>query len=369
MRLKRWPAMIVLLAAAAISTDRTIAQESDPLPSVVVTTVAPRDVTPQFSYVGRIEAMDRVDMRARVEGILEARNFREGSEVEAGQLLFALEKDRYEVIVQQRQADLAGAKATLVNAEADLARKQELVERGTVSTASLDESRALAGAAHAQVLNAEAALRAAELDLSYTDIYSPIDGKIGRARYSLGNLVGTGSEPLATITSVDPVFVTFGVSEKQLIEARRRGIDIENPPVAPSLVLSDGSDYEYPGAFDFLSPDVSQSTDTITVRAVFPNPDRVLWPGQFVTVIVKQKVPESALVIPQAAMQEDQQGYFVLVVNRTDEVEVRRVVAGQKIDSDWVIGENLSVGERVIVQGLQKVQPDMIVNPVTMDSE
>ena len=347
----------------ANSITPTLAQDAPP-PSVVVAAVTARDVTPQFRYVGRIEAIDRVEIRARVEGVIESRNFQEGAEVKEGDLLFFLERESYEVVVKQRQADLAGARATEAAANAELARKQELVERQSVSAASLDEARAAAGLAKAQVMAAEAALQAAELDLSYTGIYSPIDGKIGRARYSIGNLVGATSDPLATVTSVDSVYVTFGITEKQLLDARRRGIDIENPPVAPSLLLSDGTAYEQPGQFDFLSPDVSQSTDTITVRAVFPNPDRILWPGQFASVIVKRKEPVSALMIPQAAVQNDAEGYFVLVVNRSDKVEVRRIEVGAQSGTDWIVEGGLVDAERVIVQGLQKVRPDMVVTVI-----
>jgi membrane fusion protein (multidrug efflux system) len=170
------------------------------------------------------------------------------------------------------------------------------------------------------------------------------------------------------VTSVDPIYVTIAISEKRMIDARRQGIDIENPPVAPHLTLSDGSRYEHDGGFDFLDTEVNQSTDTITARAVFPNPDEVLVPGQFVTVVVRQKVTETALVVPQIAVQEDQQGRYALVVNQADEVEVRRITVGDQIDGIWVVEDGLAEGERVIVQGLQKVRPAMTVNPVTEGS-
>ena len=327
-----------------------------------------RDVTPSFSFVGRVEAVDRVELRARVQGYIEKRHFQEGREVKAGDLLFTLEKAPYQVVVDQRKADLAGADATLKEAEAELKRNQDLVGRGVLSEAELDTAEADATTANANVLQAKAALRAAELDLSYTEIKSPIDGRIGSARYSVGNLVGTDSEPLATVTSIDPINVTIAVSEKRLIDTRRQGIDLENPPVAPHLTLSDGSRYEHDGDFDFLGTEVNQSTDTVEARAVFPNPEKLLLPGQFVNVVVRQKATETALVVPQIAVQEDQQGRFALVVNQADAVEVRRITVGDQIDGVWVIEDGLAEGERVIVQGLQKVRPDMTVNPVTEGS-
>jgi len=351
-------AVTVLFATAAP------AQEASDAPSVVVTEAERRDVTPNFSYVGRIEAFETVELIARVEGFLEQRNFREGGDVKKGDVLFLIEQAPYEIAVAQRKADLAGAHATLTNAEEDFARKETLVKRKTVSEAALDEARAALGTSRASVQQAEAALRRAELDLAYTAVVSPIDGKISRATYSVGSLVGPNSGSLATVTSIDPVYATIAVTEKDLIQARRQGIDLDNPRVAPSLLLSDGSAYEYAGEFDYLDPSVNQATDTMLARAIFPNPERLLVPGQFVTVIVRQKQPVSAVVIPQAAVQEDQQGYFVLIVDRSNQVEIRRITMGEQIGTDWIVSDGLVDGERVVVQGLQKIRPDMVVNPV-----
>lgn len=336
----------------------------DALPSVVVQAIEEKDVTPEFRYVGRIAAVDKVDIRARVSGILEKRNFVEGRIVEKGQVLFEIEKAPYQVVVDQRKAELASAKARLVAAEADFKRKSSLQGRNVVSEASLDESRAAKLTAEADVLKSQAALRAAELDLGYTEIVSPISGKISTANYSVGNLVSTSSEPLTTITSVDPIYVTIGVSEKQMIDARKRGIDLKNPPVAPFLRLSDGTNYDQPGAFNYLSPDVNQSTDTITARAQFPNPKGVLLPGQFVTVVIRPKQTERSIVVPQIAVQRDSEGYFVLVVDRENKVEVRRITATRQVETDWVVSDGLVTGERVIVDGIQKVRPTMVVKPV-----
>lgn len=350
------------------STGISFAQEQGAVPSVIVAPIQSRDITPSFSFVGRVEAVDRVDLRARVQGYIEQRHFLEGGEVKAGDVLFTLEKAPYQVVVDQRKADLAGAEATLKEAKAELARKQDLVGRGVLSDAELDTAAANEATANAAVLQAEASLRQAELDLSYTEIRSPLDGRIGQARYSIGNLVDANSEALATVTSIDPIHIAIAISEKRLIDARRQGIDIENPPVAPHLTLSDGSRYDQDGRFDFLDTEVNQSTDTVLARAVFPNPDQLLLPGQFVNVVVRQKERVSAVVVPQIAVQEDQQGYFVLVVNQADQVEVRRLQVAGQVDSAWVVEDGLVEGEQVIVQGLQKVRSEMTVNPVAEGS-
>jgi membrane fusion protein (multidrug efflux system) len=333
-----------------------------------VAAVESQDITPSFRFVGRIEAVDRVDLRARVQGYLEQRKFQEGGEVKQGDLLFVLEKAPYQVVVDQRKADLAGAKATLKEASAERARKQDLVDRKVLPKAELDTAAANEATADASVLQAEAALRQAELDLNYTELRSPLDGRIGQSRYSVGSLVGADSEPLATVTRTDPIHVMIAISEKRLIDARREGIDLQNPPVAPHLTLSDGSRYDHDGRFDFLDTEVNQSTDTIQARAVFPNPDQLLIPGQFVDVVVRRKEAVTALVVPQIAVQEDQQGNFALVVNQADQVEIRRITIGDQVDSIWVVEDGLAEGERVIVQGLQKVRPEMTVNPVTEGS-
>ena len=351
-----------LLAAMAAGT--ATAQTASNAPSVVVAEAERRDVTPRFFYVGRVEAVETVELVARVEGFLERRDFREGGHVEKGELLFLIEPAPYRIAVEQREADLAGARATLKNAEEDFARKETLVERKTLARSALGEARAALGTARAAVQQAQAALRRARLDLSYTEVISPIAGQIGQAAYSVGAFVRPGDGALATVTSTDPIHVTIAVPEKDLIEARRQGIDLEDPPVAPSLTLSDGSAYEHAGEFDYLDPSVDRATDTLLARALFPNPEGVLLPGQFVTVIVRQKQPVSAVVIPQAAVQKDQRGHFVLVVDRADRAGIRRVVLDEATGTGWIVSEGLVEGERVVVQGLQKLRPDMVVNPV-----
>jgi membrane fusion protein, multidrug efflux system len=336
-----------------------------PPPSVVIDIVREKDVSRTGNFIGRVEAVSSVDIRARVKGILQARNFIDGQTVTKGRRLFVIESASYQVVVEQRRAELASARAKEINAAADFRRKKALRGRSVVSGAALDEAKAALASARADVLKSKAELQAAQLDLGYTTIASPLTGRISRATYSVGNLVGSDSDPLATVTSIDPIHVTIGVSEKDLIEARKRGINLQKPSFIPTIVLSDGSAYEGEGRFDYIAPTVDQATDTVAIRASFPNSKGVLLPGQFVTVLVHPKAKKRAISIPQTAIQQDRKGYFVLIIDREDKVVVRRVQTVRQSGSDWVIKSGLATGERVIVEGVQKVRPNMVVKPVS----
>lgn len=335
-----------------------------PLPAVTVQTVAETELTPSFRLVGRVEATARVDLTARVSGLLQERLFQEGRPVKKGDVLFNIERESYDIQVAQAKADLASARASLKNAQASLSRSQRLRKSNAIPKAELDSAVAARDQAKAQVMKAEALLRNAQLNLSYTTISSPIDGHIGKANLSIGNLVGPNTGALATVVSMDPIYVSLAVSEKLMIEARRQGIRLEAPPVAPSLTLADGSEYAHAGEFNFVSPEVDQNTDTITVRATFPNPDGVLLPGEFVSVSVKHKNPTPVIAIPQAAIQKDREGYFVLAVDRENQVSIRRVNVGEQNNGLWIVSTGLMVGDRIVTEGIQKARPGSTVNAV-----
>jgi membrane fusion protein (multidrug efflux system) len=353
-----WPLGLSSLAATAEAAEPP--KNAAPPPSVAVITTQLVDVTPTFGFNGRVVAEDKVEVRARVTGFLQKRNFEEGADVKAGELLFVIEKDQYQAIVEQRQAELASAEANRVNTQVALQRGQELVKNKNIPQAEVDQRRANDEMAAAKILEAQAALKQAEINLSYTDIYAPIDGRIGRASVSVGNLVSPDSGVLATIVSQNPIYVTFPVSQRQLLEYRREQSGGGHPPVV-RVGLPDGTLYPEPGSLNFLDVQVDRGTDTVTVRAALTNPDRVLVDGQFVSVQVEAGKPERRIAIPQAALQVDQAGPYVLVVDGDDKVEARRVKVGATEGTQAVIQDGLKEGERVIVEGIQKVRPGMVV--------
>ena len=354
--------LIATLMAALSFT--TVEANDKPLPSVMVHKVTTTDLTPTFKLVGRIEATERVNLLARVSGFLEERLFTEGRDIEAGQALFRIEKANYEIALKQAEADLASAKAGLKNAQTNLNRTLQLRKKKAVAQSQVDQAVADRDQAKAQVLKADAGLSKAELNLSYTEIRSPFSGRIGKAEYSVGDLISPESGKLATVVKIDEVYVEMAVSEKLMLDARRKGIDLDNPPVAPRLMLSDGSVYEQAGSFNFISPEVDRNTDTITLRASFPNPNYILLPGEFVHVEIKRKQSESGIQIPQSAVQRDRTGYFVLLVNNENNVVMTRVEMGPQIEGQWQVLNGLSVGDRVITEGLQKVKSGLAVNAV-----
>jgi membrane fusion protein (multidrug efflux system) len=334
-------------------------------PAVTVARASLREVTPAETFTARIEAKDSVDLRARVTGFLEQRLFEEGADVQEGQLLLVIEKAPYEAAVAEVQASIVRAEATLKLAGIEVERRGALVQRQAGAQMTLDEAIGRQGEARGDLLRQQAALQKAELDLSYTDIKAPLSGRIGRANFSVGDLVGPDSGALATIVAQDPIYVTFPISQRQLLEVRRRAAESGDDPrnVVVRLRLADGSIYSQSGRLDFIDIRVDPGTDTVQVRAEVPNPDRTLIDGQLVTAVVEAAMPEQALAIPQQALQADQAGLFVLVVDGENKAQVRRVQTGIRVGGDIVVTEGLSEGDRVITEGIQRVRPQQVVAP------
>jgi len=356
----------LLIAVAALAGGAVEAQQ--PTPAVEVIEVRPRDVTPTAEFVGRVEAVARAELRARVTGFLEERRFTEGARVETDEALFVIEPEPFAAAVQEAEANLQAARANALNAQQQLARAEELVRNENIPQATVDERRAQAQVAEASVAQAEAALRQAEITFGYTEIRAPITGRIGRALVKVGNLVGPESGVLATVVQEDPMYVRFAVAERELSafrrQAERRGREWRESTVTLQLRLGDGSIYAETGTLDFVDVQVDPDTDTVTVRGTFPNPDGLLTDNQFVQVIAAREQPETALVIPRATVQVDQQGTFVLVVDDAGEVAVARVVTGAQVGQDVIVESGLAEGDRVIVEGLMKVRPGMEVRAV-----
>ena len=323
-------------------------------------------MTKQAEFVGRAEALEKVDLRARVQGFLGARLFKDGDDVKEGQIVFTIEKDPFEATVDQRKAQLASAQATLANADQQLLRTAELAKRGNTPIATLDQRTAEQGQAKAAVLEADANLRDAQIQLSYTDIKSPIAGRIGRAAVSPGNLIGPDTGVLATVVLEDPMQVLFSVTQREILDARRDSDS--NGKVRARVRLADGSLYSERGHIDFLDVQVNPRTDGQTVRAMFPNPDGVLTNGQTVRVIIEEKGGDKVVVIPQSAIAIDQTGPYVFVVGQDDKVEQRRIRRGTGREGFAGVAEGIKPGDRIVVQGQQRIRAGMTVAPQLMPS-
>ena len=340
------------------------AQGAPPPPAVSVVPVVSRQVTETASFVGRVAAIDKVDVVARVSGFIKERNFTEGQHVKTGDLLFRIEPDIYKAAVDQQNANLAKAKATEVNANLQLQRGQELLHNQNIPQSTVDQRAADEQAAQADILQAQALLEQAKINLGYTEIWSPIEGRIGLANFTVGNLVSPSSGILATIVSQDPIYVMFQASEADVIEYKHRiaASADKNPHVTIHIKLPDGSIYPHPGLSNFLDVQVQPDTDTVQVRAQLPNPEGMLIPGGIVDVIVERGAPQSSLLIPQSAVQLDQAGHYVMVVDDAKKVEQRRIETGVEQGRDVVVKQGLKQGELVIVEGIQKVHAGQVVS-------
>ena len=349
--------------------ERKQAAPPPPSPAVGVRPAAMKGVNESFEFVGRIKAVNKVDVRARVEGFLEKILFREGEDVKTGDLLYQIEKVQFQAQVDQAKANVASAEAEATNAQLQYDRTLELSKRGqVVAQAVVDQNKASLDSARAKIMQMQAALTQAQVNLDYTDVRSPIDGRIGRTAYTVGNLVNPSSGVLATIVSQDPTYVLFPVSVRDLeiIRAARRGSDGELAKIEIRVRLSNGQDYAHPGVWNLTDPQVDQQNDTLTMRAIVPNPERLLVDGEFVTAVIRERREQPRLVVPQSALQIDQSGYYVLVVDDQHKVEQRRIETGPNRDTDVVITSGLREGEHVIVDGIQKVRPGQVVQETVM---
>jgi membrane fusion protein, multidrug efflux system len=356
-----WTAALACLICVAGTTMANA--QGVPAPAVSVFSVVSRDIIDTASFIGRIAAIDKVDVVARVPGFIEQRFFTEGQIVKSGDLLFRIEQDTYKAAVEQQEAAVAKAKATEANATVQLERGKELIRGQNIPQSTVDQRAADAGTAKADVLVAEAALKQAKINFDYTEIHAPINGRIGLANYTVGNLVGPSSGILATIVSQDPIYVIFQATERDILEYKRRlaADSGQSPHVVVHIKLPDGTIYPEPGLSNFLDNQVGNATDTVAVRAQFPNPQGLLIAGGFVTVTVERGAPKSELVVPLAAVQVDQAGRYVLVVNGDNKVEQRRVTTGAEQGADVVVIGGVKQGEAVIVEGIQKVRPGQVV--------
>lgn len=366
----------LLLAAAALSLLAACSDESKqaeapaaPPPSVTVAKVTSQDVRQSESFVGQIAAVDQVDLVARVSGFLEDKAVPDGSFVKQDDLLFTIEKAEYEAQLTKAKADVASAKADAALKAADEKRDKDLLDKGHVSEAAYEATLAQKQQAEASVEAAQSALQQAELNLSYTDISAPFPGQIGKSTFSVGELVGPNTSSLAKLIRLAPVYVNFSVSEAQYLNAvQTHNISPADlsPDEAPSisLVLPNGDKYGETGKIVYIDNEIDATTGTISFRGQFENKDVRLLAGTYVTVLLEAPNTETALVVPQAAIQRDQQGAFALAITSDKKVEQKYVELGQQIGTNFVVTNGLAEGDEVITEGLQKVRPGVEVDPV-----
>ena len=363
------PVLFLTLLLAACDEQRPA--RAPAAPSVTIAGARMRAITDSAEFVGQVAAAQSADIVARVEGFLEGVEVEDGAFVREGDLLFQIERARYEANLAAAEAEVASAEAALALADLELERSAELLRRETIAQAQFDVAEAQRAASAAAVQVAGSAVAQAELDLGYTRIAAPFDGRIGKVAFSRGDVVGPGAGALATVNQLSPVYVDFSISERAWLGILERfDIDLaaarptesaEGPALPVSLNLSGGGRFEETGRIVFVDNQVNPETGTIAVRALFENARARLTPGAFVTVVVEEAEPTERLAIPQAAVQRDQQGDFVLVVGSENMVERRYVTLGGQTGTEFVVQDGLQEGESVIVEGLQRVRPGVPV--------
>ncbi len=364
---RRTALAIVAMMAALTAACEKPAAVAPPPPEVYVADVVQKDVPVYLELVGQAIGFQDVEIRARVEGFLETMTFREGSLIRKGALLYEIDRKPLEAIVAAAKADQATAEAKLAKANNDVARYTPLVAKQAVSQQELDDARAAQDAARSQVEAAKATVEKATLDLSYTRVTAPLDGLIGSTLVKPGNLVGRGQNTLlATISQINPINFRVGVTEADYLRVIKRDRpSIEAAPRAAGiqLTLADASVYPHPGQVSVVDRAVDPTTGTLGIQIEFPNPDMLLRPGQYGRVRILLETKSAALLVQQRAVQELQNLYSVAVVDASNKVAFRTVKVGRRVDSLWVIEEGLKPGERVVVEGLQRVQDGMTVAP------
>ncbi len=353
---------IILLLFIAMGCSKGPAEAPHP-PAVEVMTVIQKDVPVYREWIGTLDGVVNATIRAQVQGYLIKQNYKEGDVVKTGQVLFEIDPRTFQAALEQAQGQLEAQQARWTTAKANLARIKPLAEKNAVSKKDLDDSIGTEQSAKAAVLSAQAAVDKAKLDLGFTKIASPVDGIAGLAKAQIGNLVGPGGmEELTTVSTVNPIKAYIQVSEQEYIQSGRGG-ETKAEGMKGELILADGSLYPYKGTFAFADRQIDVKTGTITVAAIFPNPGNFLRPGQYGKVRVATSVRKGALLVPQRAVADVQGKSMVAVVGADNKIDIRPVQTAERVDNLWVILEGLKPGERVVVEGIQKVRPGMPVNP------
>lgn len=361
--------LICILISVICSGAVAHAQEAS-APKVSIAAAYEEELIREATFIGRGEASAKTDLFARVTGIITEVVVEDGATVKEGDVIFRIDPETYQADVAAKRAAVQRAEANLKLEEIELARKTELLRRGTIATSELDIAQANAAVGKANLAAARADLLEAELNLERTEIVAPFDGRIGRAEVSLGALVSPSTGPLATLVKETPMYVSFSLSEPQLIGVLQRldkGIDeLIEGDTRPNvfLRLPGGTMLDEAGTIVFVDNRINPATGTISLRAEFENKSRIILDGSFLSVVIEDLEPTLSVLIPQNAVQRDQRGDFVLVVNDQQLVEQRYVTLGPQEQTAVVVKEGLIAGESVIVEGLQRVRPGVEVNAI-----
>lgn len=365
-------ATIATLAAIAAAGCGSSAPAPDAPPKVTVATPVAQQVTDYREFTGNTAATDSVTLVARVEGYLEQIHFTDGAAVKQGDLLFTIQPTQYQAQLQQAQAQLAAQQAALVHAKTELARYTQLVKEDSAPATEVDRWQYERDSAEAGILGAQAQIELAKLNLGYTKITAPFDGRMGRHLVDPGNVVGGAAQPtsLATIDRLDPLYVYFTIAERDLlsIRAEHKGEgreEMEKREVPAFFGLLDEQDFPHAGRLDFAALTVTSTTGTLQARAVFPNPEPAILPGLFVRVRIPSAAPHEALTVPGEAIAFDQQGEYVLVVDADGVVARRPVTTGMQLGERIVVKDGLAASDRVVVAGLQRAIPGRKVDAQT----
>ncbi len=362
-------ALVLAAIAAGLGTHRASGAAAPQAPQampVVAATVVPTEVTPWDEFSGRLEAVDRVDVRSRVAGAVQSVHFREGALVKAGDLLVTIDPAPYAAEVDRANAQLLAAQARLDNASSELDRSQRLWEESAIAKRELDERVAARREAAANVSAAQAALQSAKLNLGYTQVRAPVSGRVGRLEITVGNLVAAGPSALVltTLVSVNPIYASFDADEQVVGRALR---SLQGPPrrgleSIPVEMDTDGGG-TLKGHLQLVDNQVNAKSGTVRVRAVFDNPDGRLMPGQFAQVRMGGVHPEQALLLSERAIGTDQSKRFVFVVDGENKAVYREVTLGATVDGLRIVTSGLKPNERVVVNGLQRVRPGALLAP------
>lgn len=363
MRMALLLAGLPMMVLAGCKDSAPPAQQTAAPPAVVVARVERQSISQGAEFIGRVEAIDKMDVRARVTGFLYARHFEEGAQVKANDLLFTIEQAPFAAEVALRQAAVDRAEAELRNATLQVERGQELLRTNAIPQSTVDDRITVQAASQAALSSAKAQLEQAEIQYGYTTIRAAFDGRAGRSPLSPGNVVGPDTGILVTVVRDDPIRVTFPVTQRELLRFRRAGGQSGADAVQVLVRLPDGTLLDTAGRIDFIDVTANRSTDSVQVVAQVPNAQHLLTDGQAVAVVVRAAQPQQAIVIPQSALQIDQQGTFVLVVGAENKVEVKRVRTTPGPDGQTVVTEGLEPGQLIIIEGSQRARPGQPVTP------